>query len=110
MEENLSIITRFVNHRLGQSAVALLAALHITPDNPELPIPQHVIMAFLVLLIVTVLVLILRPRLSVERPGTMQQIAELLITNPMRFGIRDILDEAVGPGGRADIYMVGASR
>src|SRR5260370_29861792 len=107
MEENLSIITRFVNDHLGQSALALPAGFHITPDNPELPIPQHVIMAFLVLLIVTVLVLILRPRLSVERPGTMQQIAELLITNPMRFGIRDILDEAVDHGGRAYIYMVG---
>jgi len=108
MEENLSIITRFVNHHLGQFALGLLAALHITPDNPAIPIPQHVIMAFLVLLIVTVLVLILRPRLSVERPGTMQQIAEMLITNPMRFGIRDILDETVDHGGRAYIYLVGA--
>ncbi len=108
MEENLSIITRLVNHYLGQSALALLTALHITPDNPEVPIPQHVIMAFLVLVIVTVLVLILKPRLSVERPGTMQQIAEMLITNPMRFGIRDVLDEAVDHGGRAYIYMVGA--
>jgi len=108
MEENISIITRFVNHHLGQFALTLLAALHITPDNPELPIPQHVIMAFLVLFIVTVLVLILSPRLSVERPGTMQQIAEMLITNPMRFGIRDILDEAVDHGGRAYIYVVGA--
>src|SRR6266404_2240424 len=98
MEENLSIITRFLNHYLGQSALALLTALHITPDNPEAPIPQHVIMA----------VLVLRPRLSVERPGTMQQIAEMLITNPMRFGIRDILDEAVDHGGRAYIYIVGA--
>jgi len=98
MEENLSIITRFANHQLGHFALAVLAALHITPNNPELPIPQHVVMAFLVLIIVTVLALILRPRLSIEHPGTMQQIAELLITNPMRFGIRDILDEAVDHG------------
>jgi F-type H+-transporting ATPase subunit a len=108
MTENINIITKFVNDHLGRFALALLTVLHIAPENPELPIPQHVVMAFVVLVIVTGLVLILRPRLSVERPGTMQQIAELLITNPMRFGIRDILDEAVDHGGRAYIYIVGA--
>jgi F-type H+-transporting ATPase subunit a len=108
MEENVSIITRFVNDHLGQFALSLLSILHISPEDPKLPIPQHVIMAFLVLVIVTILVSILKPRLSVERPGTIQQIAEMLITNPMRFGIRDILDEAVDHGGRAYIYVVGA--
>lgn len=108
MEENLSIITRFVNQHWGHYALALLAALHITPDNSAVPIPQHVIMASLVFFIVTLLALILKPRLSVEHPGTMQQIAEMLITNRMRFGIRDILDEAVDHGGRAYIYIVGA--
>jgi len=108
MGEHVSIITELANRYFGHFALALLSALHITPENPELPAPQHVVMAFLVLVLVTLLALILRPRLSVEKPGTMQQLAEMLITNPMRFGIRDILDEAVDHGGRAYIYVVGA--
>src|SRR5580658_10677927 len=93
MEEHISPITLFVNHYLGSVALTILQALHIQPKKPDLPIPQHIVMGFLVLLLVTLLVVILRLRLSVEKPGAMQQIAELLITNPMRLGIRDIRSE-----------------
>ena len=44
--------------------------------------------------------LVLRSRLSVERPGGFQQAAELLLTNPMGFGIKDLLEENVGHGAR----------
>lgn len=108
MEEHVSIITQLANRYFGHYALALLASLHITPKHPELPIPQHVVMAFVLLVLVTLAALVLRPRLSVEKPGTMQQVAEMLLTNPKRFGIRDILDEAAGHGGRAYIYIVGA--
>jgi len=108
MGEHVSIITELANRYLGHAALALLAALHVKPENPELPIPQHVVMGLVVLALVTLCALILRPKLSVEKPGAMQQIAEMLITNPMRFGIRDILDETVDHGGRAYIYVVGA--
>ena len=107
MEETLSPITHLVNHYLGPLALAILHALHIQPENPELPIPEHVIMGALVLVLVTVLALILKSRLSVEKPGSMQQVAELLITNPMRLGIRDILDESAGKHARSYIYVVG---
>ena len=107
MEETLSPITHLVNHYLGPLALAILQALHIQPENPELPIPEHVIMGALVLVLVTVLALILKSRLSVERPGSMQQVAELLITNPMRLGIRDILDESAGKHARSYIYLIG---
>src|SRR5580700_3202800 len=108
MEENISPITHLVNHYLGPMALAILQALQIQPENPDLPIPEHVIMGGLVLVLTTILALILKSRLSVEKPGALQQVAELLITNPMRFGIRDILDEAVDHGGRAYICVVGA--
>jgi F-type H+-transporting ATPase subunit a len=108
MGEHVSILTELANRYFGHLALALLAALHIQPDNPELPIPQHVVMGFVLLVLVTLLCLILKPRLSVEKPGAMQQVAELLLTNPKRFGIRDILDEAVRHGGRSYIYIVGA--
>ena len=64
------------------SSLALLSALHIKPSHPEMPIPEHVVMALTVLAVGTVLALLLRSRLSVERPGPSQQIAELLLTNP----------------------------
>jgi F-type H+-transporting ATPase subunit a len=108
MEENLSPITQLVNHYLGSLALAIFQALHIQPENQDLPIPQHVIMGALVLILVTVLAVILKSRLSVEKPGAMQQVAELLLTNPMRIGIRDILDESAGRHGRSFIYVIGA--
>lgn len=107
MEESLSPITHLVNHYLGPLALAILQFLHIQPENPDVPIPQHVVMGALVLILVTVLALILRSRLSVEKPGPMQQVAEMLITNPMRLGIRDILDESAGKHARSYIYVIG---
>jgi F0F1-type ATP synthase, subunit a len=49
----------------------------------------------------------LKPRLSVERPGAIQQIVEALITNPTRFAIRDLLDDNTGHHGRKYLAMVG---
>src|SRR5262249_13730467 len=108
MEEHISPVTHFVNHYFGSFALAILNALHIKPDNPDLPIPQHVVMGLIVLLSLTLVALVLRSRLSVEKPGAPQQIAEMLLTNPMRIGIRDILDEAAGQHARSFIAFVGS--
>ncbi len=93
MEEHVSWITHFVNQHLGGVAVALLHALHIQPSHPDLPIPESVVMAMVVFVIGALGTLWLKPRLSVDNPGGAQQIAELLITNPIGFGIRDLLIE-----------------
>lgn len=87
--------------------MALLNAFHIQPKDPELPIPQHVVMSFVVVIIGTILALILRSRLSVEKPGAMQQIAETLLTNPLGFGIKDLLEENVHHGASQFISFVG---
>lgn len=108
MEHHVNAITLFVNHYLRHFALALLAALHIQPSNAELPIPEHVVMALLVLVIGTVLALFMRARLSVERPGATQQVAELLLTNPMGFGIRDLLVENTGHDGLRYVPVVGS--
>ena len=86
MEEHVLGITRLVNHLLGPLVLALLHTLHIAPDNPELPIPQHVVMGLVVLVIGTLVALFLRSRLSVEKPGASQQIAEMFLTNPLGIG------------------------
>src|SRR6266478_2770190 len=108
MHEQAAWLTEFVNHHLGHVALALLAALHIQPSHPELPIPQRVVMAVVVVIIGTIFALVLRSRLSAEKPGAMQQVAEMLLTNPMRVGIRDVLDDAAGHHARTFIYFVGS--
>jgi F-type H+-transporting ATPase subunit a len=108
MAEHVTGLTQFVNHYLGQFALALLSWLHIKPENPEMPIPEHVVMGFLVLIVGTILALLLRSRLSVERPGGFQQVAELLLTNPLGFGIKDLLEENVGHEGLKYVPWVGS--
>lgn len=108
MHETVTFITRWVNDLLGPAAAALLSWLHIKPENPQLPIPQQVVMAVIVLIVCTILALILRARLSVERPGAMQQVAELLMTNPLGFGIKDLLEENAGHDAARYIPFVGS--
>ena len=108
MEHHVSWLTHLVNQILGAPAQALLKALHITPSYPDTPIPEHVVMALTVLVVGTGLALLLKARLSVERPGASQQIAELLLTNPMGFGINDVLQENGGHHWRKYVPMVGS--
>src|SRR5260370_915568 len=108
MGEHASWITLLVNHYLGGAALALLSALHIRPTNPDLPIPEHVVMGLLVLLVGTIFALWVRSRLSVERPGASQQVAELLLTNPLGFGITDVLQENAGHHWERYVPVVGS--
>src|ERR1041384_755297 len=108
MAEQVTWLTQFVNHHLGHLALALLGALHVQPSNPELPIPEHVVMEIVVVIVGTILALVLRSKLSVEKPGAMQQVAEMLLTNPMGFGIKDLLEENVHHGATKFIPFVGS--
>ncbi len=108
MTEHVTGLTQLVNHYLGPFALALLSWLHLTPENPETPIPEHVVMAGVVLILGTLLALFLRSRLSVEKPGATQQIAELLLTNPLGFGIKDLLEENVHHGALKLVPFVGS--
>lgn len=108
MEQHVSWITQLVNHYLGPLVVALLSTLHIQPDNPRAPIPEHVAMSLLVLIVGTFLALLVRSRLSVERPGATQQVAEFLLTNPLRFGINDVLEENAGHHWQRYVPIVGS--
>src|SRR5260370_33528747 len=108
MEEQVLGITKLVNHYLGSLVLYQIHAIHITPENPGLPIPQHVVMGSVVLLIGTLVELFLRSRLSVERPGATQQVAEMLLTIPLGIGIRDLLEENTGHHALQYIAFVGA--
>ena len=108
MEEHISQITHWVNHVFGPLALRLFHSLNIQPKDFEKPIPEHVVMSTLVLIIGTLLALFLRSRLSVERPGAFQQSAELLLTNPLGFGIKDLLEENAGHDAHKFIAFTGS--
>src|SRR5258708_23023163 len=103
-----SWIALLVNRGGGGAGVGLFSALHIRPTNPVLPIPEHVVMGLLVLLVCTIFALWVRSRLSVERPGASQQVAELLLTNPLGFGITDVLQENAGHHWERYVPVVGS--
>src|SRR5580692_9104704 len=108
MEEKLSSITHWVNHLFRPLALSLLHALRIQPADYDAPIPEYVVMSLIVLVVGTLIALILRARLSVDRPGALQQTAELLPTNPMGFGIKDLLEENVGHEGVKFVAFTGS--
>src|SRR5258708_24021520 len=108
MEEHVSPITQWFNHIFAPIALPLLHALHIQPADYDTPIPEYVVMSLIVLVVCTILALIVRARLSVERPGALQQAAELLLTNPLGFGIKDLLEENVAHGADKFIAFTGS--
>ncbi len=70
--------TKILNDVFGGAANALLRLLHIQPAYPAAPITNSVAMEILVVLLLIVFFLVIRSRLSVENPGGVQHIAELL--------------------------------
>ena len=108
MEHELKQLTHWVNHLLGPLALQFLHALHIQPTDYDHPIPEYVVMSLVVLVIGALLAMILRTRLSVERPGGFQQAAEMLLTNPLGFGIKDLVEENVAHGAQKYIPFIGA--
>jgi F-type H+-transporting ATPase subunit a len=108
MEHHVSGLTHFVNQHFGNMATWLLALLGLKPENPDLPIPEHIAMGLLVVVVALILGLIVRARLSVDNPGTLQQMAEGLLTNSMGFGIKDLLEENVGHDAPRHVAFVGS--
>jgi F-type H+-transporting ATPase subunit a len=108
MEEHVSQITHWFNHLFAPLALRLLHAVGVSPADYETPIPEYLVMSIIVLVVCTILALILRSRLSVERPGALQQCAEMLLTNPLGFGVKDLLEENVAHGGEKYIAFTGS--
>ncbi len=68
--------TAFLNRLFGAPVLALLHLLHIYPKHPAAPITNPVAMEILVVLLLTIFFIAVRARLSVERPGALQQTME----------------------------------
>jgi F-type H+-transporting ATPase subunit a len=70
--------TQFLNHVFGGPVLALMHALGIPMKNPEAPISNAFAMEFLVVLLLTAFFLLVRLRLSVEKPGGIQHTMEAI--------------------------------
>jgi len=70
------LFTRILNGILASPVTALLQLIGIHPAHPQAPIPDHVAMQFLLVIVLTVLFLIVRSKLSVENPGGLQHVIE----------------------------------
>jgi F-type H+-transporting ATPase subunit a len=71
-------LTHLFNTYLAGLGNWLLALFHLTAANGKEPWADFIVMQLVVAAIMVILFLILRSRLSVEKPGTLQHIFELL--------------------------------
>ena len=65
-------------------------------------VPDHVIMALLVLVISSILFPLMRSRISRDNPGTLQQFCELVVG-----GLKGMLNDIIGHGGDRHLYIIG---
>ncbi|HEY4905062.1 MAG TPA: F0F1 ATP synthase subunit A [Candidatus Sulfotelmatobacter sp.] len=68
--------TELLNHLFGAPVTALLRTFHIEPHHPSAPISNSFSMEVLVFLFLIVVFLMVRSRLSVDRPGALQHMFE----------------------------------
>jgi F-type H+-transporting ATPase subunit a len=66
-------------------------------------IPDHVIMALLVLLLTTVLLAVARTRISRDNPGPLQHFLEMIVD-----GLRGLLNDIIGHQGEHYLYIIGS--
>jgi F-type H+-transporting ATPase subunit a len=71
--------TEVLNWAFGKPVNAILQALPpvFHPTNPAAPIPNHVAMEVLIIGFLIVIFLLVRSRLSVDKPGGLQHLAEM---------------------------------
>jgi F-type H+-transporting ATPase subunit a len=108
MNEHLNWFTVLLNNWFGGAANAFLNAVHVTPADASHPIPNFVAATIAVTIVAAIFFLWLRPRISADRPGATQQVMEMMLTNPMGIGIRDLLDQNIEHNARGFLPLVGS--
>ena len=68
--------TKILNGLFAGPVTSLLQALHLAPKHATAPIPNSLAMELLVFALLLVLFLLVRSRLSVDRPGALQHAFE----------------------------------
>jgi len=70
--------TQILNHLFASSTTAFLRLIHIEPKYPQAPIPDSFSMELLVFFFLLAIFLMVRSRLSVDSPGSLQHAFEAL--------------------------------
>lgn len=78
MHEHEAWPAALLNRFLAEPAVSLLNAVGLKPEDPAHPWANWLAFELIVFLFIIVLFAILRPRLSVDKPGTLQHIMEIM--------------------------------
>jgi F-type H+-transporting ATPase subunit a len=94
-------ITGTLNHYFGQFAIQVLQFFHQKPYDPQRPITEGFAMELLVFAILLVFFLAVRFSLSVEKPGPIQQIAEMF-----HGFVSDQADSIIGHGYQRYVMFI----
>ena len=70
------VFTEFLNHHFAVPVMALFRMLGIKSAHPSAPISNEFAMELLVVFFLTIFFLLVRARLSVDRPGGLQHVVE----------------------------------
>jgi len=100
LHHELWIVT-MVNRLFGQAVASLLGSFGFKID-PAHAIPDYLVMCGVIVLLVTVTCLVVRSRLSVENPGTLQIVLEDVVGF-----LRSLLVENIGPKGPKYLPLIG---
>jgi F-type H+-transporting ATPase subunit a len=93
--------TALLNKLLGGMITPLLVAIGQPPANPTQPIPDYVAMQVMVLLVIVAAAILLRRKLSVDKPGKFQHVVEVVVEFT-----RDMNQEIIGHGSERYIPMI----
>jgi F-type H+-transporting ATPase subunit a len=77
MPDSLAL-TRLLNQLFGGPVTSLLNAIGVHPANPAAPMSNAFALELLVFLVLVVFFVFVRASLSVEKPGSAQQLAEMI--------------------------------
>jgi len=95
-------IVQAANAIFGPAVNWLLGMLGMPSQHPHEPIPDYIVMTYLIVIALSALAFAVKSRLSVEHPGTLQIIFEDVVG-----GLCGMLDDIVGPKGRSYLTLVG---
>ena len=111
--EHEPLIVEWVNHTFGPTVLSIERAIMpqvyglfgATWHEPaaDKVIPEHVLFTLVLMAVVIAGVLLLRGKLSVDRPSKGQQLLEVIVEQ-----IRGLLEQVIGPYGRRYVPVVGA--
>jgi len=96
-------IVQAANAAFGSLVNGFLGLFGVQAADPSHPIPNFLVMSYLIVLALVALAFVLRSRLSVENPGKLQIVFEDAVG-----ALGGMLEDIVGPKGRTYLPLVAA--